>query len=150
MVKNYTSTVPAYRSIQHIENKLIACGARKILKLYEDSNRLSGLAFTITLDEKEVPFRLPARIEKIEQQLKAKIRRPRADTYKNITAQAERTAWKLLSDWVDIQMSLIELKQAKFMEIFLPYVYDFEKGRTYFEELESNQFKQLTFRGIDN
>lgn len=149
MLKNYTSTVSASRSVQRIENKLVACGARKILKLYEN-NKLSGIAFIMDINGQQMPFRMPARVGRVEEQLKAKIRRPRSDTYKNIAAQAERTAWKLLSDWIEVQVSLIELQQVKFLEIFLPYVYNAEKDQTYFEELESNGFKQLTFKAGNN
>lgn len=149
MLKNYTSTVPASRSVQRIENKLVACGARKILKLYEN-NKLSGIAFIMDINGQQMPFRMPARVGRVEEQFKAKIRRPRSDTYKNIAAQAERTAWKLLSDWIEVQVSLIELQQVKFLEIFLPYVYNAEKDQTYFEELESNGFKQLTFKAGNN
>jgi hypothetical protein len=94
-----------------------------------------------------MPFRLPARVSNVEKQLRGSIRRPRAGTLDNIQAQAERTAWKLLSDWVDIQMSLIELQQVKFIEVFLPYVYDPIKKQTYFEKLEQGNFKQLSFTG---
>lgn len=144
MVKNYTSSVPATRSVQHIENKLITHGAKNILKLYENK-KLTGIAFILDLNGNELPFRLPVRISNVEKMLKTQVRRPRKDTYKNISAQAERTAWKLLADWVDIQISLIELQQVQFLEVFLPYVYDYTKEQTFFEKLEQNNFRQLTF-----
>lgn len=143
MVKNYTSSVPAFRSVQHIEDRLVAHGARNILKLYENK-RLIGVAFIVDLNGKQMPFRLPARIDKVEQQLKSRIKRPRSGTSGRIVMQAERTAWKLLADWVDIQISLIELQQVQFLEVFLPYVYDHTKEQTFFERLEEGKFRLLT------
>jgi len=145
MIKNYTSTVPASRSVQRIEDKLVAHGAKNILKLYEDK-KLIGIAFILTVDNnKEIPYRLPARINNVEKILRSKIKRPRSGTSQNIAAQAQRTAWRLLADWVDIQVSLVELQQVKFIEVFLPYVYDHSKKQTFFEKIEKENFRQLTY-----
>lgn len=143
MIKNYTSTVPAVKSINWIEAKLVARGAKNILKLYDDK-RLDGIAFIIDVNGKQLAFRLPARIKRIEELFKASVRRPREGTFKNIQDQAERTAWKLLADWVEVQMSLIELQQVEFVEVFLPYVYDPAKQETFFERLKGSGFKMLT------
>lgn len=146
MVKNYTSSVPASQSVKHIEDILIRNGATLINKMIENG-KLSGIAFVVSINGSDLPFRLPARISNVEKVLKAKIKRPRNGTMENISAQAERTAWKLLSDWVDIQCSLIELQQVKFTEVFLPYVYDPSSKQTFFEKLEENNFRQLSFKG---
>ena len=64
------------------------------------------------------------------------------DTTKaTIYEQAARTAWKLVQDWIEVQVSMIVMKQAEFLEVFLPYVWD---GRqTYFESVKSGAFKAL-------
>ena len=143
MVKNYTSTVPAYRSVQHIEDRLVKHGAKNILKLYNEQKHLQGVAFIIAVDGRDVPFRLPARIDRVEKQLRGSIKRPRSGTINRLSEQAERTAWKLLSDWVDVQISLIELDQVELMEVFLPYMYDHSKDQTFFEQMKATGFKLL-------
>jgi hypothetical protein len=90
-----------------------------------------------------MPFRLPARIKNVEKALKAQVKKPHQGTFARIEEQAERTAWKLLSDWIDVQISLIELQQAQFMEVFLPYVYDHASNQTYFEKMEKKGFSHL-------
>ena len=142
MIKNYTSQVPAQRSVQHIENRLVKHGAKNILKLY-DNGRLSGVAFIIPIEGKDTPFRLPARIKRVEEKLRKTVLRPRKGTLDRIVDQAERTSWKLLADWVDIQMSLIELDQVEMMEVFMPYLYDHAKDQTFFEKMKSNGFHFL-------
>jgi hypothetical protein len=149
MVKNYTSTVAASRSVQHIEERLVSHGAMNILKLYENKS-LAGVAFILDANGKQLPFKLPARVGNVEKQLRSEIKRPRPGTLHHIKEQAERTAWKLLADWVDIQLSLVELQQVQFLEVFLPYVYDHAKQQTFFEKLEQTGFKQLSFQGGQN
>lgn len=146
-IKNYTSSATTARSVQHIEERLVMNGAKDILKTYE-GGRLSGIAFIVDAGGTDMPFRLPARVKNVENALKGSVKRPHRGTMERIEQQAERTAWKLLSDWVDVQMSLIELDQAKFMEVFLPYVYDHASRKTYFEVVEERGFSNLlTYSG---
>jgi len=140
-MKNYTSTVPASRSIFHIENFLAKAGALNISKHYKDGGILS-LFFQIENNGKIIPFKLPANVEKCYLALRKQVRRPRPGTEKKLKEQAERTAWKIISDWVEIQMSLIEMEQAEFMEIFLPYVFLGE--HTFYERIKGNGFKMLS------
>jgi hypothetical protein len=144
MIKNYTSTVAVSRSIQHIEDCLIRRGAKNILKEYDENKKLASICFTLTVDGKETPFKLPASVEQVKKILKASVRRPTSATYEKIKDQAERTAWKLQSDWVDIQMSLIELNQVEILQVFLAYVYDPARQQTYFEKMKASGYKLLT------
>jgi hypothetical protein len=143
MIKNYTSTVPAERSVMHIEKRLVAHGAKNILKQYGPTGKLSGVCFIIEVNGQDTPFKIPARVEKAEERLRSQIKKPRAGTMKKIADQAERTAWKIVSDWVDIQMSLIDLDQVELIEVFLPYVYDPSKEQTFFERIKEGGYKLL-------
>lgn len=144
MLKNYTSGVPVSRSVQHIEDCLIRHGAKNIMKMYDAEKKLESLCFIMPVDGKDIPFKLPASVDRVEKVLKAAVRRPTSQTNARIKEQAERTAWKLQSDWVDIQMSLIELNQVEIMQVFLAYVYFPIQKQTYFERLKNNNFKLLT------
>lgn len=144
MIKNYTSTVPVSRSVQHIEDCLVRYGAKNIMKMYDSDKKLESLCFIVPVERKEIPFKVPANVAQCEKILRASIRRPKPGTIERISGQAERTAWKLMSDWVDIQMSLIELKQVEFMQVFLSYVYFPSTNQTYFERLNADNFKLLT------
>lgn len=46
--------------------------------------------------------------------------------------QAERVAWRIIKDWIEAQMAILESKQVVFEEIFLPYMLN-NKGQTFFE-----------------
>ena len=146
MLKNYTSTISVTRSIQHIEDRLVRYGAQKILKTYDSQKNLEGFCFIISLQGKEIPFKLPARVANVEKVLKGNVKRPKKETFDRIRDQAERTAWKLVSDWVDIQLSLVELGQVELMEVLLPYVYNPVTKETFFEQIKRNGYKLLEMK----
>jgi len=143
MLKNYTSKVPVSRSVSGIEAKLVYHGANNILKEYDKEKQLTGICFNLEIEGRMTPFKLPARVDKCRKVLWASIRRPSRGTEKRVKEQAERTAWKILSDWVDIQMSMIELQQTEMMEVFLPYLYNYDTKLSYFETLKEKKFKGL-------
>ena len=64
-----------------------------------------------------------------------------------IRDQASRTAWKLMQDWIEIQVSLIEMRQVEFLQVFLPYVWDGQQ--TYYSYLKEGNFKLLPERSGD-
>jgi hypothetical protein len=147
-IKNYTSTVPASRSVQHIKEQLVKAGAVKMIEDYDRATgSLTGLYFILQLkDNRQIPFRIPAQIENVRKHLRAQVVRISKTIEERIKAQAERTAWKILSDWVDIQLTLIELEQVDPLEVFLAYVYDQYKNQTFFEKIKGNDFKELTYK----
>lgn len=142
-LKNYTSQVSAARSIAHIEDMLVAHKATQVLKKYAPGGRIEAIAFIVPIEGVEIPFRLPARVDQCLKVLKSAVRRPHAETYKRLEQQAERTAWKIVSDWVEAQMAMIDLAQVQLMEVFLPYVYNHNSGQTYFQTLEARGFQNL-------
>lgn len=147
-LKNYTSSVSVSRSIAFIEDKLAKSGARDVLKRYDDDQRVASIMFTIPMDGNDMPFKLPARIAECERVLIGMLSsRARPETRRKIGAQAARTAWKILSDWVEAQMAMIELAQVELMEVFLPYLYDPVNEQTYFEKMKERGYKALLGTG---
>ena len=59
--------------------------------------------------------------------------------------QANRTAWKVLSDWTEIQCTMILLGQAKPLQMFLPFVYDVKNEETLYDKVINGKMQiQLT------
>jgi hypothetical protein len=101
-IKNYTSTVPSSTSMARIEKCLVEAGATDISKSY-DSNRIcSAIKFRMMINNTPVFFQLPANVDACFKVLWAEIKRPRPESRNNTLQQAERTAWKIVSDWVEI------------------------------------------------
>jgi hypothetical protein len=149
-IKNYTSSVPASTSMARIEEMLVAAGARDIHKSYDSSGSCDAMIFVMAIINLAQPlyFKLPAKVEQCNNALweayKKTVKKPSEAMRQTIKAQAGRTAWKLMHDWVELQLSLIQLEQIEPMEAFLPYVYNRETRQTFFEHAKQKSFKQLT------
>lgn len=141
-IRNYTSSVPVINSINFIEHRLASAGATHIAKFYEE-NRPVGMIFQITHNNVPLTFKLPAKSLAVYNVLFNAVKRPRPSTKETIRSQSDRTAWKILSDWVDIQITMIQLEQAEFTEVFLPYFYDLKTNKTLFEKVAANEINLL-------
>lgn len=138
-IKNYTSTVPVERSLAKIESALVRGGARSISRDYDDKRRIVAFKFTIpTPNGQDMYFRLPANVPAVYEIMQSDIRRPRKNTMVKLTEQAERTAWKLMVDWVEIQMALVAMDQVDAVQVFLPYAWD--GHQTFYERLKMTNF----------
>lgn len=156
-LKNYTSNVPVSQTIYRIEQVLIRCGASGIMKEYTGVNgEVAAIAFQIETASGKITIRLPADKARAQdalwinyadgEKLNAKGDALEWSSYKkkrksDFAQQADRTAWKIVQDWVEVQMSMIQMKQADTLQVFLPYVYDGK--RTYYEALKESHFRGL-------
>jgi hypothetical protein len=142
-LKNYTSSVPAYQTISYIEAYLAECGVSGISKQLEDK-RIVALFFHVEMGGKKFTIRLPAKVSEVQEWLWrnycASVSKPRKKK-EDFAEQAERTAWKIQQDFVQVQMSLIKLKQVDFIEVFMGFVWDGEQS--YYQRIQGSGFKQL-------
>lgn len=149
-ILNYTTEVPIERTIGEIEAMLAKAGAQKILKEYDASKNISALSFMVKTDRGMMPFRLPMNVRAVmqvindgtEQWIQRRYGRDRAVPKKfyNDTEQAKRVGWRIIKDWLEAQLALIELKMVKIQEIFLPYTIGID-GRTLYEQIEKKGFE---------
>lgn len=134
-LKNYTTQVPANRSIAEIQDMLQRGGATGILLEYEKggTGRIKELCFKMELEGNTLMFRLPLRLAEAKKAMQDQgiTRASSDDDY------VYRVAWRILKDWVDIQMTILELNMVEMVEIFLPYAVR-PNGQTIFEALKEN------------
>lgn len=146
-LKNYTSSVPVERSIMMIEKLLMDAGALNISKsMNPETREVEGVIFLINVNQKPILFKLPSKVEQCYKIMMKEVSARSAtkkEVLNNKKAQAQRTAWKLLYDWVSIQVSMIQIEQVELMEVFLPYAYDMKNDQTFFQKMKDSGFKQL-------
>lgn len=157
-LKNYTSDVPISETISRIRAVLIRCGVSGITEIYgEVPGKIEALSFTIRLDR---PYTIRlfadekaaldalwldyADGEKLSADGQTLSYCPRKKKRRrDFAEQAARTAWKLQQDWVEVQMSLIQMKQADFLQVFVAYLWDERKQQSFYKTLQSDGFLAL-------
>lgn len=140
-LKNYTSNVPVDRTIARIEQLLASSGATGIIKDYAEG-KLVALFFKISLPtRRDITIRLPVNHQAVYQTMRKTVKRQHAGTLERIQEQALRTSWKLMQDWVEVQLSLIRIQQVDFMQVFLPYVWDGQQ--TFYAALKERDYRGL-------
>ncbi len=137
-ILNYTTTVDAFKTVSEIEYVLVKHGAKSILKNYEGESIVS-LSFLIDTEIQEVPIRLPVKIDECLLVLKKEKKENPRKQIKDTREQAERVAWRILKDWIEAQMALLDIEMVRIEEIFLPYI-ELNGGQTIFEKLQENRF----------
>jgi len=134
-LKNYTSKVSVFQTIAKIEEKLVSVGAANISKDYKDG-KIVSLSFKIAAGVTMIPIKIPVKTEAVLKYFEKE--NPRRIPAARYVEQAEKTAWKTVLEWVEIQIQMILLGQVKFEEVFLPYIWIPSKGKTLFESAKDN------------
>ena len=111
---NYTTKVDVYTTIGAIQGQLVKHGAKKIMQEYDDAGRITALSFQIDTPNGLRGIKLPANAEPVRRVLaKQKV--------KCDVEQSERVAWRIIKDWVEAQMAILESEMVQMDEIFLPF-----------------------------
>ena len=137
-ILNYTTTIDAFKTVSEIEYILMKHKAKSIMKNY-DGESITGLSFLIDTGMQQVPVRLPVKVDECLEVLKREKKNSPRSNIKATKEQAERVAWRILKDWVEAQMALLDIEMVKFEEIFLPYI-ELQGGQTIYEKMEQKQF----------
>ena len=137
-ILNYTTQVSAFKTANEIEEILKNHKALSIMKNYKDGS-ITGLSFLIDTGMQQIPVRLPVKVDECLKVLKKEKRENPRKQIKDTRDQAERVAWRILKDWIEAQMALLDIEMVRFEEIFLPYI-ETQNGQTIYERLEEKRF----------
>lgn len=139
---NYTTTVPVGRTIGQIQAELAKHGATKIMVDYVDGGP-TGLTFQITGPHGPRAFSLPVDVAAVQKVLdrqwnERKIRRANATR-----AQAERTAWRTIHDWLEAQLALVEAHLMTLEQVMLSQVWVDNTGTTLYQRYLEHDLRAL-------
>lgn len=146
-IKNYTTKIAEHRTVAEIQALLAGKGAKAIQIDYENALP-QAVRFVIDVEGQPVPFRLPCNFDGVKRALL------KTSATKAIGRDTERSrcvAWRIVKDWIDAQMALIEAEQAAMAEVFLPYVVS-DSGLTLYAHWKDTMLptsRQLTTGGSE-
>ena len=137
-IKNYTTSVPASRSIAEIQDSLVAHGAIGVSLEYErGTGRIEALTFTLDFAGSPQRFSMPVDWHRFQAVLKhQRVTRWYDEDY------CYRVAWRNVRDWVLSQMAFHETRMVELFQVFLPYAV-MPDGNTLFDQIASGNLKLL-------
>ncbi len=142
-LKGYTTSVPGEKSISEIEQLLLEFGAENFIKKAEKC-RFTGIMFTFPVNDKQLPFKLPANIEKVQTWLYREHMKkvPKSKkTIEDFGQAAYNVAWRIIKEWVHAQISIIATEMVTAEEVFMPYlVLDCSTGETLSDKMSNKGF----------
>lgn len=133
-ILNYTTSVAASRSIGQIQSLLVKAGARALMQEYGDDGTATGIAFAIDTQFGMRQFRMPVNVDKVQAVLKRQRLQPRFLERDH----AERVAWRILKDWLEAQLAIIQTEMVTIDQIMLPYMRA-NADQTVYEIVAQNQ-----------
>lgn len=129
---NYTTNIEPEKTISEIQKMLSAYGIAAMMTEY-DGPHVSSVSFKMMVDGKPWAYRLPCNWRSVLTVLnESKI----PNRYKD-NAQATRIAWRIIKNWVEVQLALVEVNMASIPQIFLPYAI-MKDGRTLAEHVATD------------
>jgi hypothetical protein len=122
---NYTTTIAAEKTIGEIQAMLARHGAAAIATSYEQGEAI-GLSFKLDTPHGPRAFTLPIDVDAVGRLLIEQVRTGeiRRDVGRmKSREQAARVAWRVLKDWVEAQLAIIEAQMASLDQVMLPYLH---------------------------
>ena len=127
-IKNYTTEVDAKKTCGEITGLLASKGAKRVQVDYDDKSNATAVSFIFPVHDMPVYFQLPCNVDGVLKCLKTQKGVPWS--CKN-EAQARRVAWRILKNWLEAQLAIVEAGAAQMAEVFLPYAMH-QDGKTMF------------------
>ena len=134
-ILNYTTQISSYKTVGEIQQKLAKTGAMSININYDDKSEPVGLIFVILIRDEYVNFQLPSNWQGV---LKAMKDDESVQKRFKTEQQARRVAWRIVKDWVEAQLAIIEAGLATLPEVFLPYAV-MRNGLTVYQSFEQGK-----------
>ena len=137
---NYSTKISVHRTVGEIIELLVSKGAEEVKITYGATGQPIGLAWSMNTAHMGVKyFALPCNVDTVYERLttqRVMVTSPQARM-----EQANRTAWRILKDWVEAQMALLETGMVQVEQIFLPYM--LTEGQTLYQYLAAGHHRDL-------
>ena len=110
-IMNYTTKVPADRTVAEISQLLVKKGATEIMTSFDDDAKPVALKWRIRSRHGPLSFSMPVRVDAIYEVMTRQ--RVMATNAVARREQAYRTAWRIIKDWIEAQIALLKRSQSE-------------------------------------
>jgi hypothetical protein len=133
---HYTTRVSVDKTVGDIHKCLATHGATAILSEYDDQGHVIALSCIVSVGQQDLAFRLPSDWRSVLTLLEHDRKVPR-----NLRTQEQaiHVSWRIIKDWVEAQMAIVDTKMVQLEQVFLPYAIMLD-GRTLYERVRNAQF----------
>lgn len=133
-ILNYTTEVNFTKTLGEITDILIAHGAQKIIVDYDGT---IPVAVTFGLKHMNVMlhFSLPCNYFGV---MASMGRNPKVPARLKTKEQAVRVSWRIIKNWIESQMAIVEAELATVTQVFLPYAIT-KDGKTLYDSINSGK-----------
>lgn len=143
---NYTTTIDPLKTAGECVQRLAIHGASAIGMTYHDG-KPTGLHFAIQTVHGPRSYALPVNVTGTQKALEKAWRANKIPRSRASMDQAERTSWRVLKDWLEAQLALIEAGVAEMPQVMLPYMVVGIDGETVWTRFLENEQLALTAGG---
>lgn len=122
-----------------VQSILVKHGAKKVIIDYEDQKPTQVL-FCIELNNELIPFCLPCNYRGV---LKAMQKDKKVPKKLLTEEQAIKVSWRIIKNWIEAQMAIVEAELADLAEVFLPYAMTNGGTSSLYESVTKGEIKLL-------
>jgi hypothetical protein len=143
---NYTTTVPASRTISEVQSLLAKHGASSVATHYVDG-AARGVTFTSATAHGDRTFTMPVDVDAVhvalvDQENRGLLKAGKRRGYYSDPAVAERVAWRVVKDWLEAQLALIGAQLATLDQVMLPYLH-VDGGTTLYAAYKEHELQAI-------
>ena len=138
-ILNYTTKIDAWKTVSEIQQIIARHGATHF-SITNEGTWPIALVFSIDYMGQPLNFSLPCNYSGVLASLQRN--KKIASGFKN-KEQALRTGWRIVKDWVEAQLAMVEAQVATMQEVFMPYLVIPATGQTLYKTFESTGLKLL-------
>ncbi|RFM30046.1 hypothetical protein [Deminuibacter soli] len=139
-ILNYTTKIDSHKTVSEIQQLLAKNGASKIILDHNANGDPVALTFCLSWNGSVAAYILPCNYDGVKRAMLKSKNIPRSQC---TDAQALRVAWRIVKDWVEAQLAIIQAEIASMPEVFLPYAVT-KSGNTLYKHIEENGSNLLT------
>lgn len=131
-ILNYSTKVDTTKTIMEIQKMLGSHGATKITLDYNVEGNPIALTFCIPFNGAKMAFLLPCNFDSILILMNRDKKVPKS---LRTSIQASRVGWRIVKDWVEAQLAIVDVRMADITEVFLPYAIT-QEGNTLYQYIQ--------------